>query len=146
VTTDNASSNDTMVKKIPSHIRYWEGKTNHTRCFNHIINLIAKTLLKLFEVPKAKGDPTGNKELNEAELELERLGRDLEIEDLKTQVEDFHNALTAEGTDDDEDLIDATELLDEEEIVEFREQIVPVHLALTKVYVLFIEMARAYLA
>jgi hypothetical protein len=124
-----------MVENIPTRIRHWKGKTNHIRCFNHIINLIVKTLLKLFEVPKGKRDPSGKTELDEAEAELERLGKDLEVKDLKTQVEDFHNTLTAEGSDNDEDVIDATELLDTDELADFRESIVPIRLALTKVCV-----------
>jgi hypothetical protein len=55
-----------MVKNIPKHIPYWEGETNHMCCFSHILNLIAKMLLKFFEVPKAKGAKTGKKELNDA--------------------------------------------------------------------------------
>jgi hypothetical protein len=124
-----------MVDNIPTRIRHWEGKTNHICCFNHIINLVTKRLLKLFEVPKGKRDPSGKTELDEAEAELERLGKDLEVEDLKTQVEDFHNMLTAEGSDDDEDVIDVTNLLDADELADFRENIVPIRLALTKVCV-----------
>jgi hypothetical protein len=122
-----------MVENIPNHIKYWEGETNHTRCFNHIVNLIAKTLLKLFEVPKAKGASTGKKEVDEAEEELERIGKELEVEDLRTQIEAFANPLTAEGIDAEEDVDDAMALLDPDEIEDFRENIVPVRLALAKV-------------
>jgi hypothetical protein len=124
--TDNASNNDTMVENILNLIRHWEGEMNHIRCFDHIINLIAKMLLKLFEVPKAKGASTGKKEIDEAEEELEQIGKELEIEDLCTQIEDFANPLTAEGIDAEEDIIDALTLLEPDEIEDFRENIVPV--------------------
>ena len=64
-----------MIENIPTRLQTWEGKANHTQCFNHAINLIAKSLLKLFEVPKLKGDPSGKKELDEAEAEVEDLRR-----------------------------------------------------------------------
>jgi hypothetical protein len=95
--------------------------------------LYAKTLLKLFEVPKAKGAKMGKKELDDAEEELEQLGKELELEDLRTQLEEFHNPLTAEGVDAEEDVIDAEMLLQPDEVEDFRETIVPVHLALAKV-------------
>jgi hypothetical protein len=42
------------------------GSANRTRCFNHIINLVAKTITKAFDVPKKKAGENlgdGDKEL-----------------------------------------------------------------------------------
>jgi hypothetical protein len=134
VTTDNATSNDTMVEAIPADIDCFRGEPDHIRCFNHCINLIAKALLSLFDVPKGKQSSSGDKKLDVAEEELRRLGEDMELEDLRTQVADFHNTLTVEGVDDEEDAFDPITLLDtDEERASFRKDIVPVRTALVKV-------------
>ncbi|THU93380.1 hypothetical protein K435DRAFT_598906, partial [Dendrothele bispora CBS 962.96] len=49
ITCDNASNNDTMIESLEDKIRDWAGRANRTRCFAHIINLVAKSLLKLFD-------------------------------------------------------------------------------------------------
>ncbi|KAG1760280.1 hypothetical protein EDD22DRAFT_757666, partial [Suillus occidentalis] len=56
VICDNASNNDTMVNELSDLLEDFPGETNRTRCFLHIINLVAKTLIRQFDVPKAKAD------------------------------------------------------------------------------------------
>ncbi|KAG1738827.1 uncharacterized protein EDB91DRAFT_1036963, partial [Suillus paluster] len=49
ITADNASSNDTMITELADMVGHFGSKTARTRCFLHIVNLIAKSLLKQFD-------------------------------------------------------------------------------------------------
>jgi hypothetical protein len=90
VTTNNAISNNIMVEAIPTKIDSFGGEKDHILCFNHIINLITKSLLRLFDIPKVKGASSSYKDLDGAEEELRQLGDAIEIEDLKTQIRRQH--------------------------------------------------------
>ncbi|KAG2085569.1 uncharacterized protein F5147DRAFT_527472, partial [Suillus discolor] len=52
LTGDNASSNDTLTTELAKHVDSFSGALSRTRCFLHIVNLIAKSIIKLFDVPK----------------------------------------------------------------------------------------------
>ncbi|KAF8443710.1 hypothetical protein L210DRAFT_3313983, partial [Boletus edulis BED1] len=47
ITADNALSNDTMT--LADCLAHFGGETAQTRCFLHVINLVAKTLVKQFD-------------------------------------------------------------------------------------------------
>lgn len=51
---DNASPNDAMVNLLGEHLEAFEGSLGRVRCFAHVLNLVVKTLLRQFDVPKAK--------------------------------------------------------------------------------------------
>jgi hypothetical protein len=44
VTCDNASNNDTMIDALSDLLTVFLGASNQTRCFDHIVNLIAKSV------------------------------------------------------------------------------------------------------
>ena len=50
VTADNTSSNDTMTDEHASLIAHFGGDLTQTRCLLHVINLVAKTVTKEFDV------------------------------------------------------------------------------------------------
>ncbi|KAG1771398.1 hypothetical protein EV702DRAFT_977378, partial [Suillus placidus] len=52
VTADNALSNDTMTMTLAENVAHFGGDTARTHCFLHIVNLVAKSLLKQFDIPK----------------------------------------------------------------------------------------------
>ena len=52
VTGDNASPNNMMIDYLSDMILSFSGQRARVRCFDHITNLVAKTLLKLFEKKK----------------------------------------------------------------------------------------------
>ncbi|TDL13591.1 hypothetical protein BD410DRAFT_698087, partial [Rickenella mellea] len=56
ITCDNASPNDKMVSVLADTITAFPGSANRTRCFAHILNLVAKSIIKLFDVPKSLAD------------------------------------------------------------------------------------------
>ena len=50
MTADNASSNDTMTDELAGLIVHFGGDLTRTRCLLHVINLVAKTVMKEFDV------------------------------------------------------------------------------------------------
>ena len=80
ITCNNASPNDTMVNKLSNLIVSFPGDANHAQCFNHVIALIAKSLIHQFDVPKGKADAV----LDEAEREPRELVEGLDIEEEET--------------------------------------------------------------
>ncbi|TFK78991.1 hypothetical protein K466DRAFT_469637, partial [Polyporus arcularius HHB13444] len=49
VTADNASPNDTMIDELTKLLPDFAGQDNRARCFDHIVNLCAKSVLKPFD-------------------------------------------------------------------------------------------------
>jgi hypothetical protein len=50
ITCDNASPNDTMIEELPKLIAAFPGSANHTRCFDHVLALVAKRIVCQFDV------------------------------------------------------------------------------------------------
>ncbi|KAI0752331.1 hypothetical protein C8Q80DRAFT_1064774, partial [Daedaleopsis nitida] len=48
IACDNASNNDTMVDKLADLLPEFGGQQGQVRCFLHILNLLAKSLLCQF--------------------------------------------------------------------------------------------------
>ncbi|RPD52226.1 hypothetical protein L226DRAFT_426232, partial [Lentinus tigrinus ALCF2SS1-7] len=48
VTTDNATSNNTTIDVLVQKLPGFGGKFSWTRCFDHIVNLCAKSVLRPF--------------------------------------------------------------------------------------------------
>ncbi|KAI0355814.1 hypothetical protein OH77DRAFT_1378786, partial [Trametes cingulata] len=49
VTCDNATNNDTMVNALEIDIPSFGGQRARTRCFAHVVNLVAKSLTRQFD-------------------------------------------------------------------------------------------------
>jgi hypothetical protein len=118
ITCDNASNNDTFIEELVDLLPNFPGAANCCQCFLHIVNLIAKTLLKQYDVPKKKAEEA----LDEAEQELLELAQDLDLEEATTMVE---NGLSgnSEENDDVEGWVDEMAKLTEEERAELRENL-----------------------
>src|SRR6266478_9644037 len=113
---------DILTELIPGFL----GAPNHTHCFAHILNLVVKSILKQFDVPRNRTDGI----VSLAEQELAMLSRDLDIEEASTigQLEDN------EETDDDTDgFVDEEEELSESERLKLNQAVLPVRVMLTKV-------------
>ena len=54
VICDNASANNVMIDHLAILLEAFPGLANHTRCFTHILNLVAKCIMKQFDAPKKK--------------------------------------------------------------------------------------------
>jgi hypothetical protein len=82
-----------MIDELCTLLEAFPGAENRTRCFAHIINLIAKTVIQQFDVPKAREGEI----VDEALKELRALAGDIDIEEL------LMKASAAKDEDDDDD-------------------------------------------
>jgi hypothetical protein len=129
-----------MIEHLAVLINTFPGAANQTRCFAHILNLVAKSVLRQFEAPKAKG----GKVLDDAARELATV-----FDELEDANNDNTSALNAEGNkdsgegndeedddvvDDDEDgLPDERDGMSEEELESLEASVKPIQHMLTKV-------------
>lgn len=136
---------DELEKCLPAF-----SSVNRTRCFAHILNLIAKLILKLFDIKpkkkKAKTDGDGNGdgadddededeeevELSDEERELLELAGDIEEEELATRLNQADDN-EVDDNDDDDGWVDEVAELTAEEQETLKESIRPVSRMLVKV-------------
>jgi hypothetical protein len=121
-----------MCEEIEDNITDFS-QVNRIRCFLHIVNLVAKSLLKQFDVSKKRTvDDEVDDEDEELENQLEELTQDIDIDEAVTQAMN-----DGAGDDDDEDdidgLVDETSNLSAEERSKLRSATRPVALVLVKV-------------
>ena len=140
ITCDNASNNNAMVDELESKVTGYNGKASHARCFLHIINLVAKTLTREFDVKNKNTDRTKAAETcDEAlKIELAELADGMDVEDGVTIALDRANRRVEDDEefseeDNEEGWVDEVELLTNEERSEFEGEILPVKLAIVKV-------------
>ena len=126
VTCDNTSNNDTMVTEMHTKIPAFN-KVMRTRCFLHILNLVAKSMLKQFELPKKKAEDFTEEE-QEVLGDLIKLGNDLDIEEAAMRQTEEEDVEVDDASDDDEEELDWVEevQLTEEESLQLREQVKPI--------------------
>lgn len=104
---------------------------NHTRCFLHVTNLVAKSIVKQFDVKKADADG----QLNAAEAELHKIADGLELEEALAAAErgDEENDAGGGEFDDNDGWVDEVAMLSDEERADLEVSIRPVKLVLAKV-------------
>jgi hypothetical protein len=116
-----------MITELSSLLPEFPGAANRSRCFTHILNLAAKSIIRQFDLPKVQADAA----MSDAAKELAKLAVNLEIEEIlscQTEGED--------GEDEDDDVdgwLDENELMSEEEKEEWDKTAAPVRLMLVKV-------------
>jgi len=124
VTCDNASSNDTMTLELKNKVNSFDGQAAWVQCFLHVGNLVGKTMVKAFDVPKG---------MVERDEELKTLGAEgLDVEDWQTITENSEDLL-----DDTECWVDEVLLLTHAERANLEGQVRPVWIALMKVGLTF---------
>lgn len=132
MTCDNASNNDTMIAHLATLIESFPGAANQTRCFNHVLSLTARRILRQFDVPAGGGDDVGTSE--EVANALQALATELEHDQI---VDDDADSDDEDDVyDEDEEAAVAAEARDgmsEEELAELNASLGPVRLTLTKV-------------
>jgi hypothetical protein len=126
ISCDNASNNDAMISKLADLVEKFPGEANQIRCFLHILNLVMKSVICQFDLPKAQADGI----LDEAKAELLKLAGNLELEEITSQQES--------GADDDVDdsvegWVDERREMTEMEVEELDKSVGPLRLMLTKV-------------
>jgi len=110
-----------MIRELSSKVLEFGGPTTHTRCFLHTVNLVAKSLIREFDVKKPEAD----------QALLAHDDVDSELEELSAEMDE--EAGVTDEVDNDDGLVDEVELLDEKEQVALNKEIRPVKLALVKV-------------
>lgn len=108
ITCDNASANDTMITHLTKILDAFPGSANHTCCFAHILNLVAKCIMKQFDTPKKPQKKRKNKLSFKAELDVleDELSEDNDLDgEIKNEKDEGGND-TDEGHDDDNDQMD----------------------------------------
>ena len=140
VTCDNASNNDTMVEHLSTLVENFPGAANQTRCFNHILNLVAKSILRQFEVKKKAGNLNADSEdLDEATRALAVLTQELELDNGPIELPELADDKDEgkeddEVTEDDKDgLHHERDNMSDDEVAELEECLVPIRLTLSKV-------------
>lgn len=129
VTVDNASPNNVMIDELVDMLPNFPGQANHCRCFLHIINLIAKTLLKQFDIPKKDTESA----LDNAERELLNLAAGIDLEEMVTIAEAGAGDKDDKENDNPEGWVDKMALLSDDERVALHKNVGPVRLVLVKV-------------
>ena len=126
VTCDNAAPNNTMIDELAKLLEEFPGVANRTCCFTHILNLVAKSVMKQFNLPKAKAGEA----LDAAAQALTNLAGDIESEELA-----MGGDLIGDEDEDDnnEGLADVRDGMSEEEIVALDATLQRVRLVLVKV-------------
>jgi hypothetical protein len=129
VTCDNVSNNDTMLTEL-AHKLTKISPVNCTHCFAHILNLVAKSLLKQFDV---KQDDKMKDDLTDDEQTLLDLAGDIEQEECTTAQEKDDADNETEDEDDLDGWVDELEALTLDEWEDLEESIRPVKRMLVKV-------------
>ena len=124
IVCDNATSNDAMVNRLAHLLPEFEGHEDCTRCFAHVINLVTKSLLKMFDAPGQTDDVEveAAEEEGEVAVNIDNLLRDLA--DIEKETPE---------RDDPTDLYDEVAMMAEAERERFYEQTKDVSSALSKV-------------
>jgi hypothetical protein len=91
-----------MITELSDLLDDFPGETNRTRCFTHILNLVAKSIIKQFDVPKARADEV----LDDAANELAALAVDLDLEERLSREEQLFEGGDEDGDAGDDDDFD----------------------------------------
>lgn len=121
-----------MITELAELIDDFPGPANQMRCFTHVLNLVVKSIIRQFDLPKSKG---GKNQMDEGAKELLSLAGNIDVEE---NIESRDGEDGVAGEDDNvEGWIDERTLLDEEDLDELEKRVEPVRLLLTKVSHLF---------
>ena len=121
-----------MITELAELIEDFPGPANQTRCFTHVLNLVVKSIIRQFDLPKSKG---GKNQMDEGAEELLLLADNIDVEeDIVSR--DGEDGVAGED-DNIEGWIDERALLDEDDLDELEKRVEPVRLLLTKVSHLF---------
>ena len=68
-----------MIDSLTELLHSFPRVSKRTRCFNHVIALVAKRLIRLFDVPKKDADAA----LDDAEQELMDLAEGIDLKEIR---------------------------------------------------------------
>ena len=119
-----------MIEHLSTLVENFPGPANQTRCFTHILNLVAKSILCQFDVTKkSEGAPDDS---DDAVRELAALAQELDLGPDGHAGTDDDDEEGGDDNDDGEGLGDE-DGMSEEEAMALEESLAPIRLTLTKV-------------
>jgi hypothetical protein len=123
-----------MIKYLANTLEAFPGEPKQIRCFAHIINLVAKCIMKQFDEPKKRNRDNEKDDENGNAAEIE-----LVLQELAEEIEDFEDENECEEEDrrdghEENGESDGREGMSDEQIHELDENVRPVRLVLAKVY------------
>ena len=134
ITCDNASNNDAMIEALEKMVNDFPGAANQTCCFLHVLNLVVKSIIRQFDLPKStkrirngESNDSNNEMLDHTTEELLRLTGNIDLE------EEIMANNDEEENDNDEGWIDECEEMTADKLSELAASVRPVRLLLTKV-------------
>ena len=124
-----------MIEELANLLDNFPGPANQMRCFLHILNLVVKSIIQQFDLPKSKKTSDDRDEddpmLDAATMELLKLTGDINLEEeIMVSAGDGDDSVE---DDDDEGWIDEHDEMTEAELNELVINVQPVRLLLTKV-------------
>lgn len=117
-----------MIKELTKRLDLFPGAEHQTRCFTHVLNLIAKSVIRQFDIPKAQQ----TRALDDSLHALHTLAVDIDIEEHATRV-----GADIQSDEDEEDntdgWIDERERMSTDDVKKLDESVQPVRFMLVKV-------------
>ena len=100
ISCNNVSCNDVMIQELTKLLPNFSG-VNCTQCFQHIINLCAKSVIRQFDIQEQEGD----KPIDPCKHELQDLAGDIGLKEeqhAKFQMQHAHANKCSKDKDDTE--------------------------------------------
>ena len=124
-----------MIEALEKIVDNFPGAANQTCCFLHILNLVVKSIIQQFDLPKStkrigddeESDDSDDEKLDQATEELLRLAGNIDLE------EEIMANNDEEEPDNDEGWIDKRKEMTADELSGLAASVRPVRLLLTKV-------------
>ena len=121
MTCDNAKNNDIMIQELETLTLEFAGFASHTWCFLHIVNLVAKSMLRQFDAKKVT---------IKRDSEMAALADELaEEEAIADEIEDNDD----NEIDNEDGWINEMNSRTDDERIKLKDSMQPVRLALAKV-------------
>lgn len=120
-----------MIRHLGELIDAFKGHESQTRCFAHILNLIAKSVIRQFDVPRAKVNSLFD---DEATTALRELAGNIDNEEQEMANSEDDSEDEEENMDD---WVDERQALMMERLAELDESLQPVRVVLVKVRINF---------
>lgn len=118
-----------MIVELSNLVPAFPGESNLTRCFNHVLSLVAKTAIRVFDVPEADKANV----LDNATAELLELAKNIDVEELEAQAAGSDSDGEGGQADSTDGWVDERLELSDVECEELDESVLPVRLLLVKV-------------
>jgi hypothetical protein len=118
-----------MIVKLTRQLIDFPRSLNRACCFTHILNLVVKSIMHQFDVSSVRAGRSGM--TDERTEELLRMAGDINDEEQEMEGKDSKDALEEE--DNTDRWIDEWEEMEEGDVEELEEHVLPIRFLLTKV-------------